>query len=120
MKIILFLAVFSLCATVAMAESFTISYRCQGKKAVSVCYVFGEATATATVTLDGKKRTLRYDGASNAGTTVFASGPYTLSVENKKDMRQARSMMLTKQTTQIVNGRETPVSAILFKGCDPR
>jgi len=109
-----------LSGSLAWGQTTTATYRCVGNKSVKVTYWFGEATATAKVVLDGKLRTLRYDIESDAETSVFKDGPYSLRVENKKNIRKTKGVMIFKETTATVNGQKTPVSELLFKDCNPR
>ena len=134
-----------LLANTAMAGAVeTVSYRCIGKKPVTVTYdlggetqhiealslrravtvtydLGGETQATAKIRLDGRLRTLVYSvDESNTESMTFKKGPYTLFAPSVGNLRTAKGMFITKDTYSIVNGQNTPVSKMLYKDCSPR
>ncbi|MDO5692309.1 MAG: hypothetical protein Q4G70_07500 [Pseudomonadota bacterium] len=98
-----------------------ISYRCQGGQTVKLRYHYGEATAGAQVMLDGSPVALNYSSESTEDMTVFEGDGLKWAIENLPGKRrlQAKSGMLTRADTQVINGQPTPVDEILRKNCDP-
>ncbi len=96
-------------------------YRCHNGQRVKVRYHYGEATARAQGQWGGRATTLMYAPDSHADITVFEGSGLRWSINNLPPGRKLRAegAILSRPTTQVINGQDTAVDEILRKGCEP-
>lgn len=96
----------------ASASAAPVSYQCQGNKKVTVNYAFNKQgiPTSATATLKGKARVMKYDlNRSDNVDTYFSGAGYEISTANMD------SANYREQPIMIF----APGSQILFKDCSP-
>lgn len=100
----------------------TITYKCLGRKTVSVRYDLSakDRPSKATVTLDGKAQQLPPFGKSNRYTLNFVKGDYSLSLDKTQLPLTKAPIMIFKKSKAKVSGKMMAVSKILYKNCSPK